>query len=303
MESKLIPYIQALFPQPEDAPVPNGDDATVVSTTDRTAVTVDTQIENVHFQWAWGTPGQLGARLVGVVLSDLAAMGARPRHGVLSLMVPPGYPLVRVKAWLRGVRQRSLQEGFSIVGGDVTNAQAFGAVLTAFGEAPARPLQRNGASPGELLCVTGPIGEPSWELASLLAGRRKQARRWLVPPSRVGLGQALAANERVTAAMDISDGLFIDARRLARASGVGVCIDLDRIPRTSPVVRALKGLTREAQMKLLGGGEDYELLVAVKPDGAIPEGLIPIGHITSKNMLISSGDHRFSWPSAGYLHR
>ncbi len=302
MEAELVRYLQRLFPTPAGTPVPNGDDAAVVATASRTAITVDTQQEGVHFRWGWAPPARLGARLVGVVLSDLAAMGARPRCGVLSLLIPAGVSLRDVRGYLRGVAVRAASESFAIVGGDVSTAAGFGAVLTALGDAPRRPLLRAGGREGDLLCVSGPVGEAAWQLRQRLAGRKGRLDRWLRPPSRISLGMRLAADRRVHAAMDISDGLFLDAGRLAAASGLGLELSLEAVPLTAPLRRALRGAPLDLRLAAIGGGEDYELLAAVDPRYPVPAGLTPIGSLGGpRQILLVNGDPQ-PWPAAGWLH-
>lgn len=299
LESRLIPLLHELFPGMGSV-VPNGDDAAVVKTSALTAVTVDTQIENVHFRWSWAKPEHLGARLVGVVLSDLAAMGALPRYGVLSLQLPKNIDFKRVSGYVRGMARRAAAENFSIVGGDVAVSAGFAAALTAFGEAPPLPLRRT-AKPGDLLYVTGPIGQAGYEVRRLISGDEFKAARWLTPPSRVTLGRELARTVGVRGAMDISDGLFLDARRMAAAAGLGLEIDGRAIP-VDPKVRARLGdLKPEAFLKAIGGGEDYELLVAAGPKIPLPM-LAPIGRFVERGCSVRWEGRKLAWPKAGHWH-
>ena len=301
-ETQLVRLLQELFPGRRGTLLANGDDAAVLRTTSATAVTVDTQTENVHFYWSWASARALGRRLVGVTLSDLAAVGALPRHGVLSLTVPRELSSRRLKAYLQGVRQRAAAEKFEIVGGDVTAGPDFAAVLTALGAAPQSLLRRDRARKGDWLCVTGPLGGAAFELRGLLSGRRVRAAHWLEPPSRLAIGRRLARTPGVHAAMDISDGLFLDSRRLAEASGLGACIELERIPVDRRVGKMPTGAAKKSWLGLVGGGEDYELLVCVDPNTAVPRGLTPIGRMVARGFSVTADGCRLGWPRAGYLH-
>lgn len=299
LESRLIPLLHELFPG-MGLVVPNGDDAAVMQTSALTAVTVDTQVENVHFRWSWAKPELLGARLVGVVLSDLAAMGALPRYGVLSLQLPKNADFKRVAGYARGLARRAADERFQIVGGDVTMAAGFAAALTAFGDAPPIPLRRT-AKCGDVLYVSGPIGQAGYEVRRLVAGEPFRPARWLTPPSRVTLGRELARTVGVRGGMDISDGLFLDARRMAEAAGLGLEIDGLKIPVEPKLRGRLAGLKPEAFLMAVGGGEDYELLIAADPKTPLPM-LAPIGRFVKRGCSVLWEGRALPWPKAGHWH-
>lgn len=299
LEERLIPVIHKLFPA-VGLVVPNGDDAAVVKTSPLTAVTVDTQVADVHFKWSWAPPELLGARLVGVVLSDLAAMGALPRYGVLSLQLPKGVAFKRVTGYLRGIARRAQVEKFQVVGGDVTVSAGFAAALTAFGEAPPLPLRRT-AKPGDVLYVSGPVGQAGYEVRRLISGEQFKAARWLTPPSRVTLGRELARTVGVRGGMDISDGLFLDAKRMADAAGLGLEIDGLAVPVDPQVRGGLAHLKPEAFLKAIGGGEDYELLIAAAPKTPLPM-LAPIGRFVARGFGVDWHGRKLAWPHVGHWH-
>lgn len=302
-EETLVRRLREVFPG-VGAIVPNGDDCAIFSAPPKLAVSVDTQIEGVHFRRSWASAKQLGARLIGVTVSDLAAVGAQPAFGVLSLILPPGLSHAWVLNYARGAAERAACEGLSIIGGDVATGRAFCAVLTVCGAAPARPMLRSGARLGDWLCVTGPVGGAARELhAHLVTEARKSAkrigRRWLNPPSCWRLACRLAADTRVHAAIDISDGLFLDAGRMAEASGLGLRIELEAIPVEAALARQRSRLALAEWLRLVGGGEDYELLVAVEKP--LP-GLFPIGRFVANDRSIVWKGKPMAWPKTGYLH-
>jgi thiamine-monophosphate kinase len=234
------------------------------------------------------------------VLSDLAAMGATPQYGVLSLQVPRGFSIPTLRRFAEGIGERATLERFKIVGGDVTNGPAFGAVLTALGAAPPRPLLRT-AKLGDVLCVSGPIGGAAADLRRLLDGEHFQPSRWLSPPSRLVMGQRLARLSSVHGAMDISEGLFLDARRMADAAGLGLELVGEAIPVDERVVLRPAGTSVSVWLARLGGGEDYELLVSVR-EGRVPQGLTPIGRFVPRGFHVLWSGKKFSWPRTGHLH-
>src|SRR6266545_7124356 len=203
-------------------------------------VTQDALVENVHFRPDWTTFRDLGYKAAAVNLSDLAASGAVPEGLIVSLGAPSETRLDDVLELYEGLNE----PGVPVLGGDTTRAELLYLSVTALGRSERVP-GRAGARPGDLLVVTGPLGA---------AGAAFRERCYARPPIRLHEGMALA---RVAHAMlDISDGLALDAQRLAERSGCRLVIELERVP-----------LAHGAALDELGFGEDYELLAAV-PEAA-----------------------------------
>ena len=229
------------------------DDAAVLSLGDRDIVlTHDMIVEGVHFLPA-DPPQDVAWKLVAVNLSDLAAKGARPL-GVLL-----GFPLGDAAwdlAFADGLEAVLATFDVPLLGGDTVSARGPRHLgLTAIGEtAPGAAPARSGAQAGDLLYVTGRIGAAGLGLA-VARGEREGPAEWPAayhhPVPRLAEGQALAP--RVHAMADISDGLLIDARRMAAASGVAIEIDLDAVPVVGEAMAAVTA------------GDDYELLFAAPP--------------------------------------
>jgi len=209
-------------------------------------VTQDALVEGVHFRLDWTTYREVGFKAAAVNLSDLAASGAEPEALVVTLAAPGATELDDVLELYAGLNE----PGVPIVGGDTTRAEALTLSVTALGRAERVP-GRDGAEPGDLLVVTGPLG------AAGAAFRRGGYAR---PPLRLSEGRRLAAVAH--ALIDVSDGIAVDAGHLARRSGCRLAIDLERVP-----------LADGATIEDLGFGEDYELLAAT-PD---PLGFAEIG--------------------------
>ena len=243
------------------------DDAAVVDVGGQGLVlTHDMLVEGVHYL-AQDPPESVAWKLVAVNMSDLAAKGAAPL-GVLL-----GFALAGDGAWDRafaaGLAKALSHFETVLLGGD-TVAMPTGAPrvlgLTALGLAPAGGApSRAGAKPGDALYVSGTIGDAGAGLALLRAGHTEPATlidAYRTPMPSLALGQALAP--LVSAAADVSDGLLIDAQRIARASACGAVIDLGAIP-LSPAFIAARGDSRESRLFAATSGDDYRLLFSMDP--------------------------------------
>jgi thiamine-monophosphate kinase len=205
-------------------------------------VTQDALVEGVHFRLDWLSWRELGFRAAAVNLSDLAACGAEAEGLVVSLGLPEQTELERVLELYEGMAET----GVAVIGGDTTAAERVYLSVTAVGRSPRVP-GRGGARPGDLLVVTGPLGG---------AGAAFRRGGYLRPPLRLAEGRRLAAHAH--AMLDISDGLAVDAARLAERSRCRLVIELEQVP-----------LAQGAQLEDLGFGEDYELLAAVAEPGEL----------------------------------
>jgi thiamine-monophosphate kinase len=238
------------------------DDAAVLGLGERSLVlTKDLLVEGVHYL-PGDPPADVAWKLLAVNLSDLAAKGARP-CGVLL-----GYSLGEEawdRAFVEGLGGALQAFGVALLGGDTVKAppgapRTFS--LTAIGEATGAVPSRGGAGAGEQLWVSGTIGDAGAGLRSLRGGidaAQSLIERYRNPRPRLGAGEALAP--LVTAMMDVSDGLLIDAARMAEASGVAVRIDLGDVPLSGAFLEAL-GSGRDARLFASTAGDDYELLFA-----------------------------------------
>jgi thiamine-monophosphate kinase len=225
------------------------------------AVSTDLLVEGTHF--LRGTdPHRLGHKVLAVNLSDLAAMGARPRWAFLAMALPEADD-VWLAAFADGFHALAAEHGVDLAGGDTTRGPR-GFCVTVIGEIdPLRALRRDGARPGDDVWVSGCTGEAAAGLA-VLQGRcasmapsdaARCIERLERPQPRVALGLALAG--LATAAIDVSDGLLADAAHLGERSGALLSIDLVRMPQPSTLAALDPGARRDA---VLSGGDDYELV-------------------------------------------
>ncbi len=239
-----------------------GDDAAVIDVAgpDYLLATVDMLVERVHFL-ADAPPRILGRRALAINISDIAAMGGSPRVALVSLALPASTPEEWVVDLYSGIAEEAGTFGCSVAGGNLSRIDGPRCVdLTVLGGVPREELlTRSGARPGDILGVTGVLGTEAARRA--LTGARTDVDL-PVPVPRVTAGRALAETRRVHAMMDISDGLSGDLRHLARASDVGAILYANRIPVSIAARRAGQFLGIDPLSLALGGGEDYELLIA-----------------------------------------
>lgn len=257
------------------------DDAAVLPVGDAHLVlTSDTMVEGVHFL-PTDPADSVGWKLAQVNLSDLAAKGARPMACLMN------YALSDDEAWnaafIFGLRAALYRSSMPLVGGD-TVAMPKGApksfTLTAIGEATINPVPaRIGARAGDQLYVTGPVGDAGAGLRLLQAGESEPAalvKAYRRPTARLHEGLALAPHVR--AMMDISDGLLIDAQRMAAVNGLAVVID--HVP-LSEALSALGGEGVEARVAAASAGDDYELLYSLPAGAEPPVPSIAVGRFTA----------------------
>jgi thiamine-monophosphate kinase len=239
-----------------------GDDAAVLRPApgEDLVATVDALVEGVHFDGR-STPAEVGWKALAVNLSDLAAMGARPVAALVALALPRGVGAAALRGIARGLGACARAHRVPVVGGNVTRAGALSLTVTALGAVPeGRAVLRSGARPGDLVAVTGTLGDAALGLER--GAPRALAARQRRPAPRVAAGLALAGLAR--AAIDVSDGLVQDLGHVCRASGVGARIGVADLPLSPAYRRAARGRP-EPYAAALAGGEDYELVVALPP--------------------------------------
>jgi thiamine-monophosphate kinase len=233
------------------------DDAAVLEVGGETLVlTHDMIVEGVHYL-PGDPPEDVAWKLVAVNLSDLAAKGARPLGALLGFTLGED---AWDKAFAVGLGRALGAFGMPLLGGDTVSAPARVLGLTAIGRAAGPVPSRSGARPGDLIWVSGTIGDSGAGLAALRAGDTGSPliERYRNPRPRLEAGQRLAP--LVAAMMDVSDGLLIDAERMAAASGCGVEIELDAVP--------LSEANPAPPLEAATAGDDYELLFATAPADA-----------------------------------
>lgn len=302
-ESSFINLLRGFATEPaargllDDVAVINIGDAALI-------VTHDMMAEGVHFR-SNANPADVAWKLLASNLSDLAAKGAAPVGVLLGFMLGDD-------AWDRafaiGLEKALAHYNVALLGGDTVanrgDKRALG--LTALGRATHIPVpSRSGAQIGDILYVTGTLGDALAGFELIDAGFDEVgplADAFNRPVARLADGQKLAPI--VTAMMDVSDGLLLDAERLATASQIGIEIDLGCVP-LSPLYISYRTDSLESRMQAASWGDDYQLLFTAPPETAIPVPATAIGRVVSGGGLnLKHGGNPVKLPpTLGYQHQ
>ena len=290
-EFGIIDRIRRLLPATStDVVVGIGDDVAVLDTggPHYLLATCDIQVENVHFVRHGISPRQLGRKVIAINVSDIAAMGGRPRWALVSLGLPPDLQVDFIDELYHGLEAQTQAAGIAIVGGNLSQIDGPLVIdLFLLGESDRDCLlRRDGAQVGDVVMVTGKLGASRAGLELLLRPhlqvseetRAKVLAAHLTPQPRLAEGQLLAASKRVHAMLDVSDGILSDLGHLCEASQVGSALELAKVP----ISQACRDVARAAGVNpedwALTGGEDYQLLFAVPP-----------GDVAAVQELLSTG--------------
>jgi thiamine-monophosphate kinase len=234
-------------------------------------LTTDALVERVHFL-PEDAPGSIARKALGVNVSDLAAKGADPAGFLLSLALPDGWTESWLADFAAGLGEASRDFACPLLGGDTVKARGpLTLSVTAVGQVPAgRMVQRTTAQVGDLICVTGTIGDaalglrlrsaPAWGESLSPDEKSHLADRYLHPQPRHQL--AVALRDHASAAMDVSDGLAGDLAKMMKASGVSALVEADQVPLSAAVAKAVQASTDLLDLALTGG-DDYEILCTV----------------------------------------
>jgi thiamine-monophosphate kinase len=285
-----------------------GDDAALVRQKPgyETILTCDWFLEGTHFLRDRHPPDAVGWKCLARALSDVAAMGGTPRCFLLSLALPETHTGRWLDLFLDGLRSASRKFQCALAGGDTTCREQVLINITVVAEVlTGRAILRSGAKAGDILYVSGSLGEAELGLRTLQRTRGPASKKnpltkkHLYPEPRLALGQWLAKRGLATAMMDLSDGLSTDLPRLCAASKVGAQIEMNKLPKVPGPDVALKYKLNPLQLAL-HGGDDYELLFSVAPNKAklLPTTfggvcLTRIGKITRNRclVLLDENDH------------
>lgn len=260
-----------------------GDDCSIIPEADGTLrlVTVDMLVEGIHFI-PDTDPFLLGLRAMAVNLSDIAAMGGRPAEAYICLAIGRETPVEWIETLYRGFAESAGRWGFSVMGGDTSSTGGPAVIsITMVGFAKAgRVKTRDAALPGDIICVTGTLGDSAAGLEILQCLSTDMAatlvRRHLEPKPHIAEGQWLASRPEVGAMMDVSDGIASDLLRILDRSGrrlqigknlmLGAIVDLDALPVSHDLAAYCQAKGIDPAALAVGGGEDYCLLATVRPE-------------------------------------
>ncbi len=301
-EFGLIEALARLLPEGEGVVKGIGDDAAVLAGRRRDSyllLATDSIAEGVHFRRR-AAGRRVGRKALAVNLSDIAAMGGLPLWAVVNLGLPAGTPVRYCREIYRGMAELAEEFSLSVVGGDTFRSPG-GIVIsvTVAGEVEKnRCVLRSGARPGDVICLTGRLGDPPRDKHLDFTPRIREAR-------------FLGESTPPTAMIDLSDGLFADLDRLCRASGVGAVIGESSLP----VLDSVRRRGTAAVIRTAGKGEEFELLVCLAPpaaeslcpelEAALGTPLTPIGRIVADPGRLELIDRRGiprPLPATGYQH-
>lgn len=263
-------------PSTRSVPLGIGDDAAILDFDGRAAVvTVDTQVEDVHFRRRMLSEAELGARAIITAASDVWAMGTTPTAAVVAMALPSDFGDAAFRSLIDGIDDASRELELQIVGGNLSAASLLSLTTTVLGPAPRRVLTRAGAQVGDAIYVTGTLGAAALGLSILERSAAAPhaeafAARWRRPPSHRAAITDFASI--ATAAIDLSDGLLQDLSHVCRASGVGAEVFADALPMATGYRETCRSLGLDALELSLTGGEDYEILFTA-PVGSAPDGI------------------------------
>lgn len=280
-----------------------GDDCAVMPQKSgmETLVSTDMLIEGTHFLMDNISAYRLGWKSAAVNISDIAAMGGRCTGSFLSFALPKGLGKEWTDEFFRGYKEISSLYGCPLLGGDTTSSPDRLCIsVTVTGEAPAgKSVKRSNAAIGDLICVTGNLGDSGCGLKIILEGSGRDAdaekliARHYLPMPRVKEGMEIAA-AGASAMMDISDGIGSDLRHIIEASGVGAEIDTSMIPLSNELKSKCAEYGWDPLELAISGGEDYELLFTISEENAkkIDFNHFVIGKIISGDKIIWRGSER-----------
>lgn len=288
-EKELISAIRKEFSvMPKNLLVGIGDDAAVIKAGKTHFIfTKDLLLEDIHFISSFHPPRLLGRKSLNVSLSDIAAMGGTPKYAMLGLGLPfrtdPGW----IEDFFSGFKSAALDEGVSLIGGDISRAKKITLSVTVVGEGT-NIIKRSEAKPGSILFVSGTLGDARQGLLLLKRGFKlgddKRAdvllKAFLDPVPKISLGQELSRLKLASSMIDVSDGLSVDLEHICQESGCGAEIKLEKLP-LSPELGTFQ---RKPYDFALHGGEDYQLLFSVSS-----EKIKSISRLQKKYMITSIG--------------
>ena len=265
-----------------------GDDAAVLAAGDAPLVwTVDAAVEGVHFRHEWMSLEDVGWRSLMAAASDLAAMGATPRGVLCALVLPRSFTDGDLEALARGQDEAARALGTRVVGGNLSRGGELSITTCVLGES-SRPLLRKGAVVGDSLAIAGAVGLAGAGLEALRRGMTDPHLALAVeayrrPRARIADGLAAAALGH--AGIDLSDGLALDASRLAVESGVGVVLNAERIAAApGPLAAVANALSLDPLELALFGGEDFALLASFAA-GGVAAGFEVVGRCVAERGL------------------
>ena len=286
-----------------------GDDAAVIDFGNRgTIVTVDTQVEGVHFRRDLISCRAVGYRAMVAAASDVYAMAGTPSASVIALTLPSALQDDDFRELIEGLAEAARQTGAQVIGGNLSAGDALSITTTVFGLPLSESVTRTHARPGDSVYVTGTLGSAALGLAILESGRSDIAdgeqfvERWRRPPCNGRAAKVIA--ELASAAVDVSDGCLQDLRHICEASAVGARLRASALPVDTGYTAACKALDIDPIELALTGGEDYELLFTAPASAEARAIATEIGEIVEEPgvQVLDDDGCTLSFGRAGFDH-
>jgi thiamine-monophosphate kinase len=268
-----------------------GDDAAVIKTKKMLVLTTDCLVEGDHFRKEWFTPEQIGMKSIQINVSDIAAMGAKPKYVLVSLAIPKDLVCEKYK--------------IEIIGGNMTHCENIVISITLVGEVEKKNLSlRSGAEPGDYIITTGHLGYGRAGLRIFqekLEGHNEVKKKYLEPKAQ--LKKALKLAPFVNSMIDISDGLASEIKHICNESNCGAIIYKNKIPISDEVRDIANKLSEDEYEYALFGGEDFELVCTVSKENIDKVNGFLVGEITeTKEIRLSSNGKETLIDKKGYDH-
>ncbi|KPK14590.1 MAG: hypothetical protein AMJ62_12650 [Myxococcales bacterium SG8_38] len=286
-----------------------GDDAAVMDFGNRpTVITVDTQVENVHFRLDLISHRDVGYRAMVAAVSDIWAMAAMPSASVVALNLPANLSDEAFQELIEGLADAARGTGARVIGGNLSRGDALSITTTVFGLPIAQPIGRDSARVGDAVYVTGTLGAAALGLAVLEAGRLdlehgpRFAERWRKPPMNGQAARSLA--KLATAAVDVSDGCLQDLGHVCAASHVGATLFAHALPLDPGYEATCQSLDVDPRELALTGGEDYELLFTAAQSTEAASFATLIGEITEGSgvRVVDERGESIEFARGGFRH-
>ena len=262
-----------------------GDDAAVLKIGGKLIViTTDTLVEDDHFSLKWFTTKQIGMKAIEVNVSDVGAMGAKPKYALVSLVLKKDTSVEFVDSLYKGMRLVGKKYGVDIIGGNVTHGKQIVIDIDMIGEVNKDDLcLRANAKPGDFILVSGDLGKSKAGLELYLNKKRgfENVKKMHTEP-KASLDKVKKFLKNINAMIDVSDGLASDVTRICEQSNVGAVIYADNVPINDNVCKAAESLGDNALDYALYGGEDFELVYTVSEKNLGKVKGFLIGEITKK---------------------
>lgn len=284
-----------------------GDDAAVLKMQKGklTVFTTDMLVEDDHFSLKWSKPEQIGGKAIEVNVSDVAAMGAKPRFATVAICITKKTNLKFLKRLYKGIYSAAKRHNVEVVGGDVTHGKELNISVSMIGEVSRKNLVlRSGAKKGDYILVSGKLGASTAGLELLrkrVPGFRNVKKKHLEPKAQ--LKKALKIGKFANAMEDVSDGLGAEVRNICRESKVGAVIYWEKIPVEKETELAAKRVEKDARGFALFGGEDFELVFTCsKKNLKKMKGTVVGKIIKEKEIFIEKNGKKNLLKGSGYDH-